>query len=98
MREVEIASRIADVQLATGWDALERLHAEAFDVVIVGEPGDVKLSTLVRFVQREASDAKLVLAMRPHVSARMRDAYPSLAHFFVERPLGSKDLLRVLGR
>lgn len=88
----------ASVQTATGWEAIEHLDAGRFDVVIAGEPRDVKLSSLARFVRRCEAPPLLVLAMSAPTSRRMRDAHPSLAHYFIERPLCLEDLLRVVER
>ena len=96
--EVFAIANGASVQTATGWEALEHLDAGRFDVVIAGEPRDVKLSSLARFVRRCEAPPFLVLAMSAPTSQRMRNLQPSLAHYFVERPLCLEDLLRVLER
>ncbi|HEY1954024.1 MAG TPA: hypothetical protein VGH28_00380 [Polyangiaceae bacterium] len=54
--EVFAVASGASVQIATGWEAIEHLDAGRFDLVIAGEPADLKLSLcvgdLLRAVER----------------------------------------------
>jgi hypothetical protein len=95
-REAQRAAPGAHFERAIGWDALERIGEEQLDVVIAGEPRDISLASLARFVQRCKTTPLLLIASDRLTTERMRSKYPELARYFIERPLCAEDLLRVL--
>ena len=97
-REAQRAAPGAHFERAIGWDALERIAEEQLDVVIAGEPRDVSLASLARFVQRCKTTPLLLIASDRLTTERMRSKHPKLARYFIERPLCAEDLLRVLRR
>ena len=88
----------ATVHFADGWTALERLDAEGFDLVVARDTGDVGLPSLVRFVKGCEPAPPIVIANEAPASRRMRDKFPHIAHYFIDRPLHEADLLRALRR
>jgi hypothetical protein len=96
--EARHAAPGAQFERAIGWDALERIGEEELDVVIAGEPRDVSLSSLARFVQRCKTTPLLLIASDRLTTERMRSKHPKLAHYFIERPLCAEDLLRAFRR
>jgi hypothetical protein len=96
-REVETAMPGANVEHASGWEAIDRLGEGDLDLVVAANAEDVSLPALVRFVRRcKIVAPMLVIASDEPRSSRMRSAYPQLAHYFVPRPVCTDDLLRVL--
>jgi len=95
-REAHRAAPGAHFERAIGWDALERIGEEELDVVIAGEPREVSLSSLARFVQRCKTTPLLLIASDRLTTERMRSKHPKLARYFIERPLCAEDLLRAL--
>ena len=96
VHEVSLATPGAHVEGVTGWTALERLDAERFDLVVAGEVTDVGLASLVRFVAKRDPAPAIVIANDEPKSTRMRATFPHIAHYFVDRPVSSDDLRRVL--
>lgn len=95
-QEVTRAAPGARVVRVGGWTALERLDAERFDVVILGEVTDVGLASLVRVVAVCKPPPAIVIANDAPKSTRMRAQFPHVAHYFVDRPIATDDLRRVL--
>jgi len=97
-QEAQRAAPGARFERAIGWDALERIGEGELDVVIAGEPRDVSLASLARYVQRCKTTPLLLIASNRLTTERMRSKHPKLARYFIERPLCADDLLRVLRR
>lgn len=96
--EVLRAAPGAVIEIAGGWESIERLAEGGLDMLICGDPGEIGLASLVRFAHRCDVTPILVLAMDAPKSDRMGAAYPKLAHYFIPRPVCSDDLLRALVR
>ncbi len=96
--EVANVTSGANMQVADGWTALQRLDAESFDLVVARESGDVGLPSLVRFVKGCEPAPPIVIANEAPTSRRLRAQFPHVAHFFVDRPIHARDLLQAIER
>ena len=94
-REVRRAGPGAHVETVDAWTAIERLAAERFELVVVGDT-DIGLASLVRIVARCDPRPALMIANDEPNSMRMRTKFPHIARYFVDRPIATEDLRRVL--
>jgi DNA-binding response OmpR family regulator len=79
-----------------GWEALEMLHSQLYEVFIIGALSDddsqPRAAWLIRSAQRLDAPPRVLVATDEPTSTRMAASRPSVAHRFVTRPIDAAKL------
>jgi CheY-like chemotaxis protein len=97
MREVLEAASGAEVERVTGWEMIERLEADQYyDLVVLGDPTDVAIPRLVKFIARARLLSHMIIATNASQHAFVVAKQRVNTRYFVERPVRTKHLIDAL--